>query len=50
MPPAARGALMKIADVALDVGFNTIVAFYNAFKKYTNLTPDQYKKEVKNKK
>jgi ligand-binding sensor domain-containing protein/AraC-like DNA-binding protein len=45
-----RGSQKKIANVAFDVGFNTIVAFYNAFKKYTEMTPAQYKKEVKNKK
>jgi AraC-like DNA-binding protein len=45
-----RGAQKKIAAVAFDVGFNTIVAFYNAFKKYTDMTPAQYKKEANNKK
>jgi YesN/AraC family two-component response regulator len=45
-----RGAQKKIVTVAFEVGFNTIVAFYNAFKKYTGMTPAQYKKEVKNKK
>ncbi|MGD2088809.1 MAG: two-component regulator propeller domain-containing protein [Candidatus Aminicenantes bacterium] len=44
-----RGSQKKIAAVAFDVGFNTIVAFYNAFKKYTDMTPAQYKKQVKNK-
>ncbi|UCH97179.1 MAG: helix-turn-helix domain-containing protein [Candidatus Aminicenantes bacterium] len=44
------GARKKMVSIAFDVGFNTIVAFYNAFKKYTNMTPAQYKKEVKNKK
>ena len=45
-----KGAQKKIAAVAFDVGFNTIVAFYNAFKKYTDMTPAQYKKETGNKK
>ena len=45
-----RGARQKIASVASDVGFNTQVAFYNAFKKYTAMTPAQYKKEANNKK
>jgi ligand-binding sensor domain-containing protein/AraC-like DNA-binding protein len=44
------GAQKKMAVVAFDVGFNTVVAFYNAFKKYTNMTPVQYKKKAKNKK
>jgi len=34
----------KVTTVAFDVGFNTTVAFYNAFKKYTGMTPSQYKK------
>lgn len=38
----------KIASVAFDVGFNTIVAFYNAFKKFTGMTPAQYKKKFGN--
>jgi len=37
----------KITTVAFDVGFNTTVAFYNAFKKYTGMTPSQYRKEEK---
>jgi ligand-binding sensor domain-containing protein/AraC-like DNA-binding protein len=45
-----RGAQQKITTVALEVGFNTLVAFYNAFKKYTNMTPAQYRKKVLNKK
>ncbi|MDQ1355605.1 MAG: Helix-turn-helix protein [Acidobacteriota bacterium] len=35
---------VKITAVAFDVGFNTMVAFYNAFKKYTGMTPSEYKK------
>jgi AraC-like DNA-binding protein len=41
------GAREKIELVAFDVGFNTLMAFYNAFKKYTQMTPAQYKKKVK---
>jgi ligand-binding sensor domain-containing protein/AraC-like DNA-binding protein len=45
-----RGAQKKMAVVAFEVGFNTVVAFYNAFKKYTNMTPVQYRNKAKNKK
>ena len=41
-----QGAQQKIDTVAFQVGFNTTVAFYRAFKKYTNITPTQYKKET----
>jgi ligand-binding sensor domain-containing protein/AraC-like DNA-binding protein len=41
------GAQQKIVTVAFDVGFNTTVAFYNAFKKYTDMTPSQFKKKSK---
>ena len=41
-----RGARRKIAAIALEVGFNTMAAFYNAFKKHANMTPTQYKKET----
>ena len=41
-----RGARRKISAIAIEVGFNTMVAFYNAFKKHTNMTPTRYKKEV----
>ncbi len=40
----------KITTIALDVGFNTMPAFYNAFKKYTDQTPSAYKKAMKKKK
>jgi ligand-binding sensor domain-containing protein/AraC-like DNA-binding protein len=42
-----RGAKLKIITVAFDVGFNTKVAFYNAFRKYTGMTPSQYKQHLK---
>jgi len=41
-----KGAQQKIDTVAFEVGFNTSVAFYRAFKKHTNITPTQYKKEA----
>ena len=40
------GARRKISAIAIEVGFNTMVAFYRAFKKYTDTTPTLYKKEV----
>jgi len=45
-----KGERRKISAVAFDVGFNTMVAFYNAFKKYTGQTPAQFKKGEKGKK
>jgi AraC-like DNA-binding protein len=47
---APGGAREKVEMVAFDVGFKTLMAFYNAFKKYTRMTPAQYKKKVKKKK
>lgn len=41
-----EGAEQKIDALAVEVGFNTMVAFYRAFKKYTGMTPTQYKKKV----
>ncbi len=35
----------KIIDILFEVGFNTKVAFNNAFKKFTGMTPSQYRKE-----
>ncbi|MCP4219991.1 MAG: helix-turn-helix domain-containing protein [bacterium] len=40
----------KIALLAGDVGFNTTTAFYNSFKKYTGITPSEYKKKKREKK
>lgn len=34
----------KIATVAYGVGFNSMTAFYKAFKKFTGMTPRQFKK------
>ncbi len=38
-----RGGRVKIAVVAGDVGFNTMVSFYNAFKKHTGMPPARYR-------
>lgn len=43
---SARGAQRKISVVAIEAGFNTMAAFYKAFKKHTGTTPTRYKKEV----
>ena len=39
-----KGAEKKNTAVAFDVGFNSMTAFYKAFKKFTGMTPNQYKK------
>jgi len=36
---------MKNTTIAFDVGFNSMTAFYKAFKKYTGKTPSQFKKK-----
>jgi len=36
----------KIITIAFEVGYNTKAAFYNVFKKFTNMTPTQYREEV----
>ena len=41
-----EGAERKKTSIAFDVGFNSMTAFYKAFKKYTGMTPSEYKKEV----
>lgn len=37
---------ITMLDLALDAGFNSKSAFYAAFRKYTGLTPSQYKKSL----
>ena len=41
-----RGAEIKNTALAYEVGFNSITAFYKTFKKFTHMTPNQYKKEL----
>ncbi len=40
-----EGAAKKITTIANDVGFNTMTAFYNAFKKHTTMTPNHYRQK-----
>ena len=37
-----------IASIAYESGFNSVSSFNMVFKKYTNQTPSQYKKEILN--
>jgi len=39
-----RGELLTILAIAEEVGFNSKSAFNTAFKKYTSMTPTQFKK------
>lgn len=41
------GSRRKIYAIATSSGFNTMAAFYKAFKKYTGMTPTQFKKKSK---
>ena len=36
---------LNVLEVSLEVGFNSRSTFYNAFKKHTQLTPSQFKKQ-----
>ena len=45
-----KGGEKKITAIASDVGFNSMTAFYRVFKKYTGMTPNRYKEEVRKKK
>jgi ligand-binding sensor domain-containing protein/AraC-like DNA-binding protein len=47
---SSRGEHRKVYAIAIDVGFNTMAAFYKAFKKNTGMTPTEYKKMIKHKK
>jgi len=41
------GSEKKNSTVAGDVGFNNLGVFYKAFKKFTGMTPNEYKKRQK---
>jgi ligand-binding sensor domain-containing protein/AraC-like DNA-binding protein len=45
-----KWARQNIEAVAIEVGYNTRVAFYRAFKNHTQMTPNQYKEKAGNKK
>jgi ligand-binding sensor domain-containing protein/AraC-like DNA-binding protein len=36
----------KVITIAFEVGYNTKAAFYNVFKKHTNMTPTQFREEA----
>jgi len=46
MKMLATGDDSKMESLALDAGFNNKVSFNKAFKKFTGLTPSQYKMQV----
>lgn len=37
---------LKVSDVAMCVGYNDVSYFIQTFKKYYNMTPEQYKKNI----
>ena len=37
---------LKVSDVAMCVGYNDVSYFIQTFKKYYNVTPEQYKKNL----
>ena len=43
---APGGCGANIAAIAFEVGFNTLSSFNAAFKKFTGMTPSQYKKSL----
>ncbi len=44
---ALRGAERSLAEVATDLGFSEPSAFYRAFKRWTGLTPQQYRERAR---
>ncbi len=41
-----KGRAKTIQEISIEVGFNTMTAFYKAFKKHTGMTPGEYKKQL----
>jgi ligand-binding sensor domain-containing protein/AraC-like DNA-binding protein len=46
---SAQTEEINVSTAAHQVGFNTMTTFYKVFKKFTDMTPSQYKQEVKKK-
>ena len=40
-----RSSSLPLIDVAIEVGFNNRQSFFNAFKKYTGVSPNEYRRE-----